>query len=122
MPEVGAVFTTRAPDESVTTAWCIVDFDEAARRVRYVRLTPESRLALVEILVTPESATTSTVHVTYTLTALTEHGNEYLARFTDEHFRAFIDHWATLIGACLHGKASPPAAPGSPQTGGDGAS
>lgn len=96
----GAVFVTDA-DGPLETVWWVADLDPQAGLARYVRLTPGSRLAIVEVRLaaTPDGGTTATVR--YEFTALSPEGNAYVAQMTPENYRAMIDGWEQEIGAAL---------------------
>lgn len=93
--EQGMVFVTHHGDE--TTLWCLVDFDPARRYSRYARVTPGSRFVLVEVQCTALNDAATEVSVTYTLTAMTEEGNQAVAGFQGDVFRRMIDEWEHLI-------------------------
>jgi len=93
----GMVFVTGAGDE--TTFWTLVDFDRDRHRSRYLRCTPASRIAEVEIACSALDADRTEVEVGYTLTALNQRGEEALGDFEGERFAAMIDGWAHEIAA-----------------------
>jgi hypothetical protein len=90
--EAGMVFTTGSGPEF--TVWTLADFDREAHRSRYVRCTPASRLAIVEVACSAGAAHTS-VQVRYTVTALAEDAS--LEAYEGERFAAMIDGWAQAI-------------------------
>jgi hypothetical protein len=94
--EAGMVFTTGAGAEY--TLWTLVDFDRVAHRSRYLRCTPASRLAVVEIACRTLDANHTEVDVAYTLTALDMAAEAALAAF-GAGFAAMIDGWAERIAA-----------------------
>ena len=98
--EPGMVFTTGSGDEF--TLWTLVDFDERAHRARYVRVTPASRSAIVDVRCTGSANGASTaVQVTYTVTALAPHHVPTLAPYEDAAFVAMIEGWRSAIEAKL---------------------
>jgi hypothetical protein len=94
--EPGMVFTTGSGDEF--TVWTLADFDRAAHRSRYVRCTPASRLAVVQIACRALGADRTEVDVAYTITALNAAAEPALAAF-EAGFEAMIDGWAERIAA-----------------------
>jgi hypothetical protein len=94
--EAGMVFTTGAGPE--VTVWTLADFDRVAHRSRYLRCTPASRLAVVEIACRPLDADHTEVDVSYTLTALNAEAEAAMAAF-GAGFKAMIDGWAERIAA-----------------------
>jgi hypothetical protein len=95
--QAGMVFTTGQGDEH--TIWMLVDFDRAAHRSRYARVTPGSRTGLVEVRCAALAAGRTSVTVSYALTALSAAGERVLEAFEGEAFRRMIDGWATQIAA-----------------------
>jgi hypothetical protein len=91
------VFTTGHGDES--TIWLLADFDRAAHRSRYVRVTPGSRAGFVEVQCRAIGEQRTEVTVSYTLTALDEQGAASLRAYEGAAFVAMIDEWAAQIAA-----------------------
>lgn len=99
--ETGGAFVTDPASEESRTLWLVTHVDADNRRVSYARVTPASRIGLVDVRVTAAGPTASHVQVTYSFTALTESGNAYLEAFTGPYFRTYIDTWRELILAHL---------------------
>jgi hypothetical protein len=99
--ERGGAFLTDPALDDARTLWVVTHVDRARLEVSYARVTPASRIGLVDVRVTAASGQECVVEVTYTFTAVSEAGNAYLAGFTDEHFRSYIDSWRELILAHL---------------------
>lgn len=95
----GGVFITRHDGEE--TIWTIARHDPARRHVRYVRTTPGSRTAVVDVRCEPDGNVGTRAQVTYALTALSEAGNAYIAGFTVDHYNATIDSWQEAISRVL---------------------
>jgi hypothetical protein len=98
----GAVFTTRQEGEA-ETIWALAEYEREEWRVKYLRVTPRSRVAVVEVRCEDAPGGTTRAHVTYTFTALSEEGNRYLAEFTEPHYREYINSWETDINRYLRG-------------------
>lgn len=94
--EAGMVFSTGVGDE--VTHWLLADFDREARRSRYVRCTPASRMTVVEVQCRALDAARTEVEVAYTLTALNDAGAPAIAAF-ERGFVAMIDGWAAAVAA-----------------------
>ena len=101
----GTVFLTRAPDEPATI-WRVESCDRERFYARYLRITPESRLGDVEVQCRPVDDQRTAVVVTYSFTALSPEGNQWVERFTEECYRAFIDSWEKEIRRYLSGRSS----------------
>ena len=95
--EPGMVFTTGAGAEA--TWWTLVDFDRATHRSRYLRVTPASRFAVVEVACEALADGRTAVEVGYTVTALDAAAGPALAAYEGERFAAMIDGWAQAIAA-----------------------
>ncbi len=118
----GAIFVTSEGGE--TTLWATALHDPAGGRYRYVRVTPGSRSALVDVLLEPADtarAASTAVTVRYAITALSERGNAYLRAWTAEAFAAGIEGWRRDLVALLRPSPAPgraldatPAAGGAP--------
>ena len=99
------VFTTSSHDE-VQVIWTILAFDAATWRISYLRVTPGSHVAKIDIHCKDHLDETTLASISYTFTALTEQGNGYVARFTEEHYQEWMLSWEKAINYCLqHGHA-----------------
>jgi hypothetical protein len=81
------------------TIWLVVDYDPESLHARYARITPESRAGWVEVFVRPDGEGGADVDVTYQLTALNEHGIEFLAEFDEDAYAQMMAEWEKLIRA-----------------------
>ena len=79
------MFTTEHGGEH--TVWTVAECHRARFVIRYVRMTPGSRLAWVTVEGRQASAGTE-VQVTYDIRAFTESGNTAVTQFSAEHFVA----------------------------------
>jgi len=101
--EAGAVFTTQHPGEP-DTIWTLAAYNPTQRRLAYLRVTPGSRVGGVEISCVEVADGTTDVTVTYTFTALSAAGNEFIAGFTEEHYQEYMAAWQTALNHyLLHG-------------------
>lgn len=94
--EPGMVFSTGSGD--ATTHWLLADFDRTGHRSRYLRCTPASRMAVVEVQCRAIDAQRTEVEVGYTLTALNDAAAAAIADF-ERGFAAMIEGWAAGIAA-----------------------
>lgn len=93
----GAVFETNAGGEH--TLWMVTRYDPDAGLAEYARVTPGSRMGTVSIRSDAESPTSTIVHVTYRLTAISPDGNKAVEALSAA-FDAMMAEWASLIAAC----------------------
>lgn len=91
------VFTTGAGDEA--SVWTCLAWQPEQGHARYLRLTPASRVAFVDVRCRADGADRTRVRVAYRIVALTDHGRTYLEGSSAEAFARSIDTWAELIAA-----------------------
>lgn len=91
----GMVFTTGQGDEH--TIWILADYGTQPHYARYMRVTPASRCAVVEVLCTPAASGGTAVSVTYSVTALHAGAAQSLSAYEGAAFRAMIDGWRSSI-------------------------
>ena len=101
--EEGMVFTTGSHDE-VQVIWTILAFDAAKWRISYMRVTSGSHVARIDIRCEDHLDETTRTSISYTFTAFTERGNDYVAKFTEEHYQEWMSSWEKAINYYLrHG-------------------
>lgn len=93
------LFTTGDGNEK--TYWTCLKWQPKVHHARYLRITPASRIAIVDVRCTAKSAACTKVRVSYTLTPLIKNGEAKIDRVTAQSFAASIDEWADLIHAHL---------------------
>ena len=101
-PETGEtceemIFTTGEGDEK--TFWTCLTWRPDRWHVRYLRLTPASRVAFVDVQCKPEEPGRTRVRVSYQVQALSDDGRSYLESLTESQFAKSIDEWSDLIQA-----------------------
>lgn len=95
--EAGTVFVTT--NRGSDTYWLVSEFDQARRRAKYIRVTPELFTGTVEVLVADSGAGGSTVTVCYQLTGLSAAGNcELQDTFSESAYTAMMQEWQQMIG------------------------
>jgi hypothetical protein len=100
----GAVFTVSA-DDGHTAIWTIAEYDPSAYRIAYLAITPDSRVARIEVQCCLNTDGTTQAQVTYTFTALSAQGNGFISTQTEESHRHRIESWKTAINHYLrHGE------------------
>lgn len=95
---VEGVFTTNNGGED--TVWMVLELDARAHRARYLRMTPGSRVGVVEVACAAEDGGT-TVRVTYRMTALTREGERTLAAFDAAAYAEMMKEWKRRVSAAL---------------------
>ncbi|KAA3449245.1 hypothetical protein C7I87_17595 [Mesorhizobium sp. SARCC-RB16n] len=99
----GMVFRTVHGDE--TTLWACTDWDPLAHRVRYVRVTPDSRFGFVEVACQAVDGGTQ-ASIAYAFTALNAAGETHLSALTVDAYEHMIEAWKVRIDAWLLTNAS----------------
>lgn len=98
--ERGSAFITTAHDGALVT-WIVTDYRPAQGRVSYARLVRDSNIGLVDVSCTEARGGTD-ISVRYTLTAVSEAGESFVARFLeDEHYRRMIAEWQAATRKAL---------------------
>ena len=101
-PETGKtceemIFTTGEGDEK--TFWTCLSWQPDQWHVRYLRLTPASRVTFVDVQCSPDGPDRTRVRVAYQVHAISDHGRSYLEGLTESDFAKSIDEWSDMIQA-----------------------
>lgn len=80
--EEGCIFVTEHAPEG-RTIWITVRHDPAARRVEFLRVTPDSHVSHMAVAVDPEGSGGSRLEIAFDFTALSERGDAALALLED---------------------------------------
>jgi hypothetical protein len=100
----GGVFRTRTAD--VTTTWIVCRWEPQEGRVGYARLGDGEHAGLVDVQLERVDSAHTDVRVTYTLTGLTDAGNELVDAFlAPNQYAAFVAGWKKLIEAGIRRQA-----------------
>ena len=91
----GMVFTTGTGSEH--TIWILADYGAQPHYARYLRVTPASRCAVVEVLCTPVESGGTSVKVSYSVTALHAEAAPSLEAYEGAAFMDMIDGWRSSI-------------------------
>jgi len=99
----GAVFETRDKD-GMETIWVISTFDQNKRNIVYTAVTPNFKVSVIEVKCEPDLSSHTKACVTYTVTALSEKGTQYVDSFSEDHYFKMMKHWEEAINHFLqHG-------------------
>ncbi len=93
--EVGMVFRTSHGGEE--TLWSCIEFLPEQRRIRYVRVSPDTRFVTLAIRCTHAAGNGTIVDIRYDITALTPAGTRMLETLTPGEFATSIDTWQEKI-------------------------
>lgn len=89
------IFATGEDEEK--TFWACLKWQPENWHVRYLRLTPASRVSFVDVRCQPEGDDRTRVRVVYQMQALTSSGRSYLSDLSESAFAGMIDEWSNLI-------------------------
>ncbi len=104
LAEYGCVFTSQSAGEE--TIWLITKRDDIRCETELARITPGSRVAVVAVSIQDGGRRTSRVTIRYTITALTEAGNQFIDNFSEQNFVKDMQFWeATMNHYLKTGKA-----------------
>jgi len=90
--EEGCVFSTPQEGEQ-DTIWIITKHDKDNYEIEFTRFTPDSRTCVLNISVEPQNENTSSVHIEYAYTAISDEGNKFIAELTEEKFLSAVKFW-----------------------------
>jgi hypothetical protein len=94
------VFLTDSHDHRSTTAiWIVSDYDPVKHYVSYYKVEPGEKIGKIVIQCFEQNQKYTLVKVTYKYIGLSDSGNQFIRGFTEEHYKAFIDGWGSLIHA-----------------------
>lgn len=93
--ELECVFTSS--DRHGRATWMVAHHDSDARVIRMVKITPELTACLLEIVVRPLSPSESEVSVTYSHTALSPAGEQFVDAFSEDTYAGIMAHWKSAL-------------------------
>jgi hypothetical protein len=105
--ERGSAFMTTAHNGSPVT-WIVIDYRPAEGRASYARLVQDSNIGIVDVACTEVAGGGTDVSVRYTLTALSEAGESFVAAFlADQHYTTMIEEWRVATSKALRLRVAP---------------
>ena len=90
--EEGAVFSTPGLEEE-DTVWVVTKYDQANRNLEFTRFTNNSRTCVLKISAIFRDSISSFVDISYTYTAVSPAGNDFIDSFTEEIFLEAVTFW-----------------------------
>jgi len=100
LAEEGAVFSTPHHD-TTETIWLVTNYDMKNFQIDFARFTPESRTCFLQISVSAKGNDESFVDISYTYTAISEQGNDFIDSFTEESFLESVKFWEDAMNYYL---------------------
>lgn len=98
--ELDGVFAT-AHVEDAPTIWTIVEYAPDRGRIAYVRVAPASHVAHITVDCREALPDATEATISYVFTGLSEAGNAYVARHSEDHYRHWLLEWQAAINAYL---------------------
>jgi hypothetical protein len=94
----------RTDHGSESTLWTCLQWRPDQHHVRYLRVTPGSRAAFVDVRCLSDGPASTLIRISYTYVALSQSGHVIIGAMSCDSFSAMIDEWATLIGGYQRGQ------------------
>ena len=91
--EEGCIFQTRRDEDPAPTTWVIHAHDPGTREVRFVMVTPDSRVGRLDVVCSAIEGEPDRCHAsfTYEMTPIAAHGDRFLDEvFTANNFEAMM--------------------------------
>jgi Polyketide cyclase / dehydrase and lipid transport len=105
--ERGSAFITTAHNGSTVT-WIVIDYQPAQGRASYARLVQDSNIGIVDVACTEVASGGTDISVRYTLTAVSEAGESFVAQFlADQHYTTMIEEWRVATSKSLRLPVAP---------------
>ena len=89
------IFATGEGEEA--TFWTCLKWEPEAGHARYLRFTPGSRVAFVDVQCRPDGAARTRVRVAYQIETLSTAGESFVSGMSESAFVDMIDEWSRLI-------------------------
>jgi hypothetical protein len=108
-PQKNFIFTTSTHDHKQSEAiWIISKYCPEQYQIEYYRIEPEVKIGFIEIRCSESSDSHTIAKISYTYTALSELGNDYILKFNEDYYQKFMDSWQHAINYYLEtGKTLP---------------
>ncbi|WP_420629061.1 hypothetical protein [Candidatus Leptofilum sp.] len=92
------IFLTEAHDYASTKAiWLVKKFEPESHLVQFYKVEPEDKVAIITVDCTEISSKQTLVEVSYEYVGLSSKGNAFVAHYTSEKYKSYIDEWEQLL-------------------------
>ncbi len=99
LAETECVFLTG--DDDPDAVWVITRYDREQYALEIIKVTPWATVAKINISLTKNAEEGTDAEVTYSYTALSDAGKEFVDSYTEEYFTAFMRHWEAALNDYL---------------------
>jgi hypothetical protein len=97
----GTVFLTYDDQGKNETYWTIIEYDAQRHRITYINVIPNYQVRRIAIECREVAPDRTDATVSYTHTGTTPHGNDDVAKQTEESYAAKMEHWTHAINQYL---------------------
>jgi hypothetical protein len=98
--EPGCIFITPG-DEGSDAVWVTTRHDPTEFEVEFVKVTPGTTVARIEIQLEDAPDGGTFCYVSYAYTALSEAGRNFVESFTEDRYETFMGEWETALNYYL---------------------
>jgi hypothetical protein len=100
------VFLTKSHDHAAADAvWIVKKYETEIHSVQYYKVEPQEKVGVVTVKCDDLAEKKTRIQVTYTYIGLSESGNRFIDRFTENDYKKFIDEWKGLLKRYFDGKS-----------------
>jgi hypothetical protein len=89
--EPGCIFVTPGIPEDAL--WLMTVHDPVNHHLEIIKIIPGMVIGTITVAFSDDGDEACTADITYSYTALSEHGKRAIGEFTEEHFRGFMKTW-----------------------------
>lgn len=101
------IFLTEAHDYASTKAiWLVKTFEPDAHLVQFYKVEPEDKVAIITVACTELGSEQTQVEVRYEYVGLSSKGNAFIAHYTPEQYKSYIDEWERLLISYFEAKTN----------------
>lgn len=94
-PENGMVWTTMR--EGLSEIWVTVNYDPVQQKATHLKFAPQKHVTSINVRCVPLATSKTTVHITYSMTALSEAGQAAMSKFTEVYYRDMLVWWEKAL-------------------------
>lgn len=97
----GTVFLTYDDHGRNETYWTIIEYDTQRHRISYINVIPNYQVRRITLECREVAPDKTDAMVSYSYTGITSHGNDDVAKQTEESYTAKMQHWTHAINHYL---------------------
>lgn len=89
------------PDQPSESIWVTTRWEPDRHSLEFIKVTPGLAVGRIEVSLEASGEEETSAHVSYEYTALGYAGEQFVARFTEEHYEAFMREWERELNTFL---------------------